>query len=52
MNIYLATFIFWINDDSINLEMTKEFLKKQIKKTSVIGKYKVLLKNLISKFNF
>ena len=51
MNIYFATFIYWMNDESANFERTKTFLKKQINKTTIIGKYKNLLKNIIRKFN-
>ena len=49
MNIYFATFIYWMNDESANFERTKTFLKKQINKTTIIGKYKNLLKNVIRK---
>lgn len=49
MGVYFSTFNFWINDSSKKMQKTNDFLKKQLNKTSLIGKYKFLAKKYIKR---
>lgn len=37
--VYTSTIMFWVNDDSKNLEETKEFLDRRLKDVGAIGKF-------------
>ena len=48
MKIYTKTFFAWIKDDSKDHLLTNETLDMQLRRVSKIGKYKFMIKNLLS----
>ena len=48
MKVYLLTFLFWLkNEDTKNMDKTKVFVEKVIKRVLTFGKIKSRLKGLL-----
>ncbi len=50
--VYVSTFLFWLNDDSINLESTATFLKRRLSGVADFGKKKKELLNRLHSFSY
>jgi len=50
--VYLATFTYWMNDQSEHLATTREFLKKRLMSVAEFGKKKKALKEKLQAFSY
>lgn len=50
--VHVPTFLFWLNDNSINLEETRRFLKKKLSLVTEFGKKKKSLASRLNAFSY
>ncbi len=50
--VYSSTFLFWLNDDSINLQSTHNFLKRRLNNVAQFGKKKKSLLSTLQSFSY